>query len=487
MSAESRPHPHRIRVRRRFLRSALGALLAAAVAAALAALAFASPAASAAPAPHAVPAPHAAPAAAAGAAAATDRQAFLTFYGWYDNTPPGGDISYPKLHSTAGGKGTYADPITFASSTKEIAAGTRIWVPRVGKYFIMEDSCQECGEDWSGQGPNGGPNLYHFDLWLGGQGGNAFDAIDCEDALTHYNDDSTPVLEPVVVDPPSNEPYDATPVFNTGTGACYGGAQPTTTVGQYKNVSTAQCLENPGNSSSSGTKLATAACTGGASQKFTFHGAFLISDNLCATLSGSSIKLTACDGGPNQQWSINPNLTISDIQTGEKCFRASGSTLSAGSCSGAASQWNFTADGTGPPPGGGTDTLLSQGKSATASSTESSTYAASKAVDGDLTSSRWASQEGVDPQWIRVDLGANAKVSRVKLSWEAAYAKSYTVQTSPDGTTWTTVYSTAAGNGGTDDLTGLTGTGRYVRVNGTARGTSYGYSLYEMQVYGTAS
>jgi len=32
---------------------------------------------------------------------------------------------------------------------------------------------------------------------------------------------------------------------------------------------------------------------------------------------------------------------------------------------------------------------------------------------------------------------------------------------------------------------GLSGSGRYVRMNGTARGTAYGYSLFEMQVYGT--
>ena len=430
------------------------------------------------------------------ASAVSSQQAFLTFYGWYDNTPPGGDISYPVLHDTAGGTGTYADPITFASSTSEIPKGTKIWVPRVGKYFIMEDSCQECGDDWSGHGPNGGPNLYHFDLWLGGEGGNAFNAIDCEDALTHYNADNTPTLESVVIDPPSNEPYDATPVFNTTTGACYGGAKPNTTVGQYKNVSTGQCIDNPGNSSSSGATLATAACNGSAEQQFTFHGAFLLSNNLCANLSGSAIKLASCTGGPTQQWSINPNLTISDIQTGKKCFRASGSTLSAGSCSGAAGQWNFTPSGTtpptsppptSPPPGGGADVLLSQGKTATASSVESSAYPASKAVDGDLTSTRWASKEGVDPQWISVDLGATHAVTHVKLTWEVAYAKAYTVQTSGDGSTWTTIYSTTTGNGGTDDLTGLTGNGRYVRVDGTARGTSYGYSLYEVQVYGASS
>ncbi|WP_051366962.1 CBM35 domain-containing protein [Hamadaea tsunoensis] len=278
--------------------------------------------------------------------AATTQQTFITFYGWYDNTPPGGDIAYPKIHSTAGGKGTYADPITFATSTAELPAGKIVYVPRVKKYFIMEDGCEECSADWSGQGPNGGPNLRHIDLWLGGQGGSAFDAIDCEDALTHYNADGTPVLEPVIVDPPNNETVDNTPLFNTGTGACYGGAQPNVTVGRYKNASTGTCLEDPGNSSTSGVALKLAACTGSAAQTFQFHGAFLVINNLCADNVSGTIKMTTCTGGPNQQWSVNPNLTISDIQTGGKCFRASGTSVLAGSCSGTAAQWNFTAAAT---------------------------------------------------------------------------------------------------------------------------------------------
>src|SRR5258705_11202427 len=96
--------------------------------------------------------------------AATTQQTFITFYGWWDNTPPGGDIAHPQIHSTAGGKGTFADPITFATASAELSPGTKVWVPRVGKYFIMEDSCQECEADWSGHGPNGGPGLRHIDL-----------------------------------------------------------------------------------------------------------------------------------------------------------------------------------------------------------------------------------------------------------------------------------------------------------------------------------
>ncbi|MEU8759066.1 discoidin domain-containing protein [Streptomyces sp. NPDC048659] len=130
------------------------------------------------------------------------------------------------------------------------------------------------------------------------------------------------------------------------------------------------------------------------------------------------------------------------------------------------------------------DPLLSRGRPATSSSNEDSTLTPAKAFDGD-PATRWASAEGSDPQWLRVDLGAPATVSRVRLSWEAAYAKAYRVEVSADGATWTAVATETAGNGGTDDWTGLSGKGRYLRVYGTARGTAYGYSLHEVEVYGT--
>ena len=83
-----------------------------------------------------------------------------------------------------------------------------------------------------------------------------------------------------------------------------------------------------------------------------------------------------------------------------------------------------------------------------------------------------------------MDLGATATISQVVLNWEAAYAKAFQIQTSADGTNWTTIYSTTTGTGGTQTLN-VTGTGRYVRMYGTARATQYGYSLWEFQVYGT--
>ncbi len=132
-------------------------------------------------------------------------------------------------------------------------------------------------------------------------------------------------------------------------------------------------------------------------------------------------------------------------------------------------------------PAGAASTLLSQGKPATASSVENAGTPASAAVDGSA-GTRWSSAFS-DPQWIQVDLGASATLTQVVLQWESAYATAFTIQASDNGSTWSTVYSTTAGTGGTQTLT-ITGSGRYVRLTGTARATGYGYSLWEFQVFG---
>ncbi|MGW0848685.1 discoidin domain-containing protein [Streptomyces sp. NPDC002624] len=129
------------------------------------------------------------------------------------------------------------------------------------------------------------------------------------------------------------------------------------------------------------------------------------------------------------------------------------------------------------------ESLLSQGKTATASSSEGAGYAASAAVDGNLTGTRWASEWG-DPQWLQVDLGATADLSRVVLTWESAYGKAYRIEASDNGTDWRTLKTVTNGDGGTDELA-VSGSGRYVRMYGTARPGGYGYSLWEFQVYGT--
>jgi hypothetical protein len=128
------------------------------------------------------------------------------------------------------------------------------------------------------------------------------------------------------------------------------------------------------------------------------------------------------------------------------------------------------------------DSLLSQGRPVLASSEGGSGYVATNAVDGN-SATRWASISHVDPQWIRVDLGATKAISKVSLQWDLSCATAYQVQTSNDASTWTTAYTTTTGKGGTEDLA-LTASGRYVRMYGTARCRDAGYSLQEFRVYG---
>lgn len=129
------------------------------------------------------------------------------------------------------------------------------------------------------------------------------------------------------------------------------------------------------------------------------------------------------------------------------------------------------------------DVEFSRGKPVLTSSDENTGLAGPNAVDGN-PGTRWGSAFA-DPQSIRVDLGTTQTINRVQLNWEGAYGKAYQVQTSADGLTgWTTIFSTTTGDGGIDNLTCLTGSGRYVRVNGTVRGTGWGYSLWELAVFG---
>ncbi len=143
------------------------------------------------------------------------------------------------------------------------------------------------------------------------------------------------------------------------------------------------------------------------------------------------------------------------------------------------SLWEFSVGGTAAT---GSGKLLSQGAPTTASSVESASFPPANATDGN-TGTRWSSAFS-DPQWLKVDLGATHAISQVVLNWEAAYARAFQIQTSGDGTTWTTIYSTTTGTGGVQTLP-VSGTGRYVRMYGTQRATQYGYSLWEFGVFGT--
>lgn len=129
--------------------------------------------------------------------------------------------------------------------------------------------------------------------------------------------------------------------------------------------------------------------------------------------------------------------------------------------------------------------LLSKGKPAEVSSVENETFSAMDVTDAD-TNTRWSSHFS-DPQWIYIDLGKTCQIEAIRLMWEAAYGKEYKLEVSDDAINWKTVYSTAKGIGRTEEITNLNTKGRYVRLYGTKRGTEWGYSLWEFEVYGRES
>jgi hypothetical protein len=129
-----------------------------------------------------------------------------------------------------------------------------------------------------------------------------------------------------------------------------------------------------------------------------------------------------------------------------------------------------------------TNPNLSIGKIATASS-----GTASQAIDNN-TGTRWESAF-TDPQWIMIDLGVKKNISDIIISWEGANAKDYSIETSINGTDWTTLVTNIgmAANARTDRMYDFNVDAQYVRLTGTARNLIYGYSIWEFQIYGTTS
>ncbi|HEX4360720.1 MAG TPA: hypothetical protein VH141_24515 [Pseudonocardia sp.] len=124
----------------------------------------------------------------------------LTGYSFFDNTPAGSaEVSNPILHKRAGGRGSYADPITVAvPSDSKFDPGTRFYLPSVRRYAIVEDS---------GASSTSGN---HLDLWVDGEGGSESAVEACMDQVTG---DTT-----AEVSPPPGRPVILGPIFD---GSCH--------------------------------------------------------------------------------------------------------------------------------------------------------------------------------------------------------------------------------------------------------------------------
>jgi hypothetical protein len=148
----------------------------------------------------------------------------VTFYGFPDNSPAGSSIecNLPSQAGcgacnsngdpnnittaaacgprgeTAGGTGSYDDPLTMASAGKWFCHLEVVYVPYLLKYLRYEDYCQQCTEDAA----NG--KTTHIDVWTGSvvtNGGKV--QIACENTLTPEN------LQTMIRNPPPDLPVNS--------------------------------------------------------------------------------------------------------------------------------------------------------------------------------------------------------------------------------------------------------------------------------------
>jgi 3D (Asp-Asp-Asp) domain-containing protein len=106
---------------------------------------------------------------------------YVTFYGFDDNDDGNpthlgtGIISHSTIHRFASEDlGTYERPGTLATDINFVPPGTKVYVPALKRYYVMEDTCVECSEDWLHNRP-------HVDLYVSGTGP---ELAACEDRLT---------------------------------------------------------------------------------------------------------------------------------------------------------------------------------------------------------------------------------------------------------------------------------------------------------------
>jgi 3D (Asp-Asp-Asp) domain-containing protein len=114
---------------------------------------------------------------------------YVTFYGLDDNDD--GNPSHLQTDAISNAS-VHRSAETLATDKNFLAPGTRVYVPALERYYVMEDTCVECSKDWS-------RDKLHIDLYVSGTGPGL---AACEDRLTMERTD-------IIIDPPSNLPVRA--------------------------------------------------------------------------------------------------------------------------------------------------------------------------------------------------------------------------------------------------------------------------------------
>jgi chitinase len=200
--------------------------------------------------------------------------------------------------------------------------------------------------------------------------------------------------------------------------------------------------------------------------------------------SSQAYSVSAVSGATSYTWTLPSGWSGSSTSTSITTTAGSSSgtvSVTANNSCGASASRTLSVTVTG----GGT-TNIAFNKPVTVTSVEGTGLEGSKAVDGNGTT-RWASTY-VNNQNFVVDLGANYSINRIKIVWEAAYAKDYQIQVSTNNSTWTTIKEFwGKSSAAADDYTGLNSTARWLKVYCINRATQYGFSIFEFEAYGTAT
>jgi len=140
-----------------------------------------------------------------------------------------------------------------------------------------------------------------------------------------------------------------------------------------------------------------------------------------------------------------------------------------------------------PDESAGSSENIAPDGTATSNSIEDGTsYTADLAIDGD-SATRFSSAYN-DPEWWMVDFGEVKKVGAAIIYFEAAYSTEFYFEVSTDGENWTEVARvTDNGTSGADVPVEVRFDGQhdaqYVRYTGVSRGTTYGHSFWELELY----
>jgi len=144
-------------------------------------------------------------------------QAYVTGYSYWDNTPLGTvDISHPSRHQFAGGMGTFSNPITLAvghqiidgENILDIPVGTVLYLPRLRKYAVVEDTCGDGPQPQDGPCHSGNNGLIWLDIYVDGISSGKAESDACMVTITG--------AQPVVMEPGPNMSVVVGPVTEAG-------------------------------------------------------------------------------------------------------------------------------------------------------------------------------------------------------------------------------------------------------------------------------